>query len=272
MGSLMSTLTDSNEDEQSAQGRHYTPLPDDVDVVRGYLTLWVPVELANVIIDEAQYWPKVHFGVRPPDDVPTCVFETGGPECSLVTPKLSELIGTTKFVRIKKVVFRTISHDQGFCSENNFPSKYLGSWTWFEAGIIREVEKTSVGEQPGTEEGLILTRVRDFMDAMDDTVGDGMKIALVANPSQTDSSTWHLQRNIRASREDAIHQIVWSDEVPDYAEEDEMKFIDSTGAGKGMGYVRCLQPSDRIVVIAKAKFAAWANYVRQVEVEVYYSD
>ena len=49
-GSFVST-TNSSQD-------HHCPTPDDVFAVRSFLLAFVPAELANLILNEANYWPK----------------------------------------------------------------------------------------------------------------------------------------------------------------------------------------------------------------------
>ncbi|PPQ94356.1 hypothetical protein CVT25_000684 [Psilocybe cyanescens] len=269
MGTFLSTLVDS--DDRHFEDRQYTPNHDDVEVVRGYLMLWVPTELANAIIDDAQYWSKANYTVTSPDDSSTLITEFHGSYCFLLTPKLLDMIGTQKFVKVRKVGFKITSHDQGFCSENNFPSKYMGSWTWFEAAIIREVEGDTRNEQSGSTDSL-QSHIQRIMNESGETTEDGMQVVIVKNPRKPDSRIWHVQRNIRALRNDTIHEVTWSDEDYEEPGEDEMKFIDMTGAGRGIGFVQSLKHGDRIAVLARAMFPAWANFINKIEVEIFYRD
>lgn len=279
MGTFLSTLVDS--DDRHFEDRQYTPNHDDVEVVRGYLMLWVPTELANAIIDDAQYWSKANYTVTSPDDSSTLITEFHGSYCFLLTPKLSDMIGTQKFVKVRKVGFKITSHDQGFCNESNFPStsysisvnwttdefrpfgylgKYMGSWTWFEAAIIREVEGDTRNEQSGSTDSL-QSHIQRIMNESGETTEDGMQVVIVKNPRKPDSRIWHVQRNIRALRNDTIHEVTWSDEDYEEPGEDEMKFIDMTGAGRGIGFVQSLKHGDRIAVLARAMVNAFFESV-----------
>ena len=63
---------------------------------------------------------------------------------------------------------------------------------------------------------------------------------------------WHLQSNIRASADEALHEIVWTDR------DDESQPATScnpkeTGSGAGTGFVRSIQPRDVIAVVVRAR-------------------
>ena len=98
------------------------------------------------------------------------------------------------------------------------------------------------------------------------------------------SKVWHLQSNIRASENEALHEVVWTD-----LDDAKVNSWEETGSGDGRGFVRLLQPGDKIAVIARARaschlltlnfekltgffqYPGWVNYVRRVEVEIFYS-
>jgi hypothetical protein len=61
---------------------------------------------------------------------------------------------------------------------------------------------------------------------------------------------WHLQSNVRASTDEALHEIVWTDR------DDESQPANSkeTGRGAGTGFVRSIDPSrDEIAVVARTR-------------------
>ena len=114
MGSFISTT----------QGDH-CPTPDDVFAVRRFLLAFVPVELANLILNEANYWPKATWSFEPEN--PLIVFASDNrwsdaASCCLLTPKLCDLLygGKVERYKIKTICFKTMSHDQGWCSNGDF--------------------------------------------------------------------------------------------------------------------------------------------------------
>jgi hypothetical protein len=62
------------------------------------------------------------------------------------------------------------------------------------------------------------------------------------------SKVWHLQSNIRASANEALHEVVWTD-----VDDSKLNAWKETGSGDGRGFVRLLQPGDKIAVIARAR-------------------
>jgi len=157
--------------------------------------------------------------------------------------------------KVKKVVFRIWSHDQGWGAEPNEPhlTGYEASFTWFEAAILR----------PGEEQ-----RGRRLWD-LDYPVLADVVDPLTLPPREAGGwKIWHLQSNVRASTDEALHEIVWTDR------DDESQPANSkeTGRGAGTGFVRSIDPSrDEIAVVARTRFPGWVNYVRRVEIEMFYT-
>ena len=117
MGSFIST-TKSTQD-------HHCPTPDDVFAVRSFLLEFVPTELANLILNEAKYWPKATVSFEPEN---LLIVEASRNQsrnahsCCLVTSKLCDLLchGKAEPFKIKAICFKIVSHDQGWCSSSNF--------------------------------------------------------------------------------------------------------------------------------------------------------
>ena len=104
---------------------HHVPIPDDVFTVRRYLLAKLPAELANIILDEAYYWPKVSHSLPGGGKwiIRTRFLENyDASVCCLLTPRLSEWINTNgaPSCEIKAVCFTIVGHDQGWASENEF--------------------------------------------------------------------------------------------------------------------------------------------------------
>jgi hypothetical protein len=107
----------------------YVPTPKDVFTVRRYLLARVPLELANVILEEASYWPKVSCRATPGRDWIVRATSSRGYNasvCFLVSPRLKEwIIGSgAASSKVKAVCFTIVSHDQGWATESDFPGAF----------------------------------------------------------------------------------------------------------------------------------------------------
>ena len=114
MGSFISSTNFSQDDH---------PTPDDVFAVRSILLAFVPAELANLILNEANYWPKATLSFEPENPLLLLATHSGTVNahvCCLVTPKLCDLLcgGGAEPYKIKTICFKIESHDQGWCSSN----------------------------------------------------------------------------------------------------------------------------------------------------------
>ncbi|KAF4612254.1 hypothetical protein D9613_004051 [Agrocybe pediades] len=233
----------------------HVPEVEDVYEVRRMLLRWVPAELALNITDDAEYWSCSAF-VAVIDSKSSSITEYSGPICCLLTPKLGEWMNLERDKRI-------------------IQGEYAGSWTWFEAVIVREF-KANVNtayiseylEKRGTIRVPLLNE-----DEETKTFGNEFgQLTTVKNPNETEKDVWHIQRNARASRTERTHQIFWTDDQdPREGPLNESGFVDSTGTGTGAGFVRSLKPTDQIAVIGRAKYRGWENCVKAVEVQVVYS-
>ena len=110
MGSFISTVK---------QDPH-CPTPGDVFAVRGFLLAFVPAELANLILNEAKYWPKATMIFEPEDPLVIEASHQGNNahvRC-LVTSRLCDLLYGSEdgLYKINAVCFKIVSHDQGWCS------------------------------------------------------------------------------------------------------------------------------------------------------------
>jgi hypothetical protein len=113
MGSFISTAEHIKE--------HYCPTSRDVFAVRSFLLAFVPAELANLILNEANYWPKVTMRFEPENPLVIAANWDNPTFCCLLSFKVSEVLSDGPST-IKMICFKIISHDQGWCDENNnFP-------------------------------------------------------------------------------------------------------------------------------------------------------
>ncbi|KAJ2933022.1 hypothetical protein H1R20_g4075, partial [Candolleomyces eurysporus] len=190
--------------------------------------------------------------------------------CFYITPSLPSPTEGILF-KVKKIVFRLWSHDQGWTTDTTGPEPYSGAKTWFQAAIIRGLGGGEI-DRPDT----VARRIQGSSTQSTSASASAENAALVGafqvpNPSRSGSKVWHLQRNARAWWEETLHEITWTDQDDPEKKDDVKQFLDETGTGLGYGFVRQLAPGDRIAIYARARDRCWVNYVRAVEIRVYYS-
>jgi len=171
---------------------------------------------------------------------------------------------------VRKVVFQTVSRDQGW-SSNEGRGTYRGSWSWFEVHAERPNSISPADFEPLVDaEVLTKTKHSDYHDSRWKRVSASVEGEVNANKSFTSDSeqknTWDLQRNVHAGQDWKTHWVVWEHHGPGSGPVNE-----NTGAGMGAELVRCLKSGDRINLVARAKYPGWQNRVRSAEVHVYYA-
>ena len=108
---------------------HHIPTPDDVFTVRRYLLAELPAELANVILNEAHYWPKVAHSLPEGGEWIVRAHDSENFDasvCCVLTPRLNDWIITNgaPSCKVKAVCFTIVSRDQGWASENDFSGTF----------------------------------------------------------------------------------------------------------------------------------------------------
>ncbi|KAF8177348.1 hypothetical protein K438DRAFT_1978641 [Mycena galopus ATCC 62051] len=84
-------------------------------------------------------------------------------------------------------------------------------------------------------------------------------------PAKDGRTRWDVQRNFCADDEAyREYVIIWDVDGTSIASAE-------GGAGQGVDFISCLEPGDKIAVIARARYLGWVNYVQSVQVSVYYS-
>ncbi|KAF9473595.1 hypothetical protein BDN70DRAFT_997565 [Pholiota conissans] len=265
---------------------YHTPTPQDVYSVRHNLLHFLPAELVNIIIEEAKYWPKISCQFKPIFELRVTENE---PRCRLVSPVIS---GPADFPnRITEVHFKIESHDQGWGGEQGLPGPYDGSYTWFEAVIVRDfvtghldvddtfaliedmLERRNSNEMQVVQSPGVYVWTKMYqMASRFSWIGLGnpstLSISLVTvRNSNTDSDVWEIQRNLRASSEWQSHRVVWRRDV-DMAEKRDYL---AKGSSMGADFVNSLRPGDRIAVLARAQYAEWTNFVKSISIDIFFS-
>ncbi|CAL1704211.1 unnamed protein product [Somion occarium] len=165
-------------------------------------------KVVDVILDDAEYWActEVVHQYLPPKRV-----TRESPQEAFVRVRVKG----RGYPTVRKLVFVTRSHDQGFSGEREAHGTYRWSWTWFETGVSRR----------------------------DD---NGVMIEIV--PRQ------HIQFNVHASSITRTHVNVWEY----HNNSPEMK-----------AWLGRIVHDDEILVIPRAEFPAWCNWVEAISVKVY---
>ncbi|PPQ75730.1 hypothetical protein CVT24_002583 [Panaeolus cyanescens] len=210
--------------------------------------------------------------------------DTQSASCAL-TPKLSEMVHQSPFT-IQAVSFTMLSRDQGWGGEANLRGEYEGSWTWFDAKIIKNVDTSSTekalkaaADIESKEQILVVKELVDDSKSRPSHIRRALTTATVVEHEywktrDTDmhilystEDVWTVHRNRRAKREYFQHSITWN--RGDAPQPGHVKsYIDETGRGQNYGFVEALQPDDRIAIIAQAKFPGWENMVKSVTIQI----
>ncbi|KAJ3507335.1 hypothetical protein NLJ89_g6363 [Agrocybe chaxingu] len=254
----------------------FIPTPHEVFIAQTYLSERVPPELAIFILNHARYWPKVSTSFRADDETGKMVYarhrHSGkyiSAEVLVLTPTLAKWTDR-EFFKIREVRVKLESHDQGWCSDDSSPHRYVPSWTWFEAAIIRDPRHliSSPEADASVKKALANSRCERELEP---------SVITVRNPHAPAGrweDVWDVQRNMRAHKVFASHEVCFQEDSEDVASGKTPGRIGSdcmTGAGSGDGFVGALEKWDRIAIIARAMYPGWANFVRKIELEVYYS-
>ncbi|TFK96568.1 hypothetical protein BDV98DRAFT_608193 [Pterulicium gracile] len=279
-------IATSNLWEQTAETGPFKPTPKHAQDARLLLMYHLPRELADRVLDDAEYWPSFTTSTE-------CKLEIASPQGSdsewsyLVTPPLldpssqkmdviSPQDGGAGAPKVKGIRFAVVSHDQGSSWDRENHKTYKGSWTWFEVSILRcRIDPSPKIVQDMTEAPF------NFLQ-----FSAGALVRAVRIPDIVDTPRWLVQHNLHADRTPRQHEVVWkegdprtewtspdSDPVGDTVPPLEVRnWMDSDrGAGLGKGFLPQLRLGDRVVLWAKARYPAWTNCVYTAEMEIFYS-
>ncbi|KAF2140345.1 uncharacterized protein K452DRAFT_289088 [Aplosporella prunicola CBS 121167] len=242
----------------------YTPTADAVHVVRTLFVqgLGLPVELADLIIEAAGYYPTV-FNARSESATDGMDVSTRWSRRSTVAflYLISDPIPRARegeLVKIKSVKFHTTSRDQGWASQGSYGT-YNGSSSWFETSIFRPV--------PGAPDELDLDQNRhrcmqSFFHEPEDAAPH-LQTAGWNFVEHDGKHLWKVQYNIVAGQYFVEHDVEWrpneepAEEVP--------------GKGDGKGFIGALEPGDRVGLWARALYPGWSNRIRDARMEIAYS-
>ncbi|KAF9044285.1 hypothetical protein BJ165DRAFT_1480239 [Panaeolus papilionaceus] len=262
----------NNEEEME----EHIPSEEEVEEVKSILMIFLPKELADIITDEAEFWlcatSEHNYGGQPYRVEADMTTNYDKQRCCAISPEMSSLI-PRPFFHIRCVRFIISSHDQGWGGEPNLQGDYEGSWTWFEAKIVRP--KPGAGDDEPVREPFIMGDLDMDTEQWTTTVQNpyahkqkgGTEDSYVLDGK---GDSWTIQLNLRANGEFEEHAVVWRwDDELDIVNEN--RRLDEEGIGQGAGFVEALGKGDRIAVMARARYPGWVNFVKSVTIQVFYS-
>ncbi|KAF4612890.1 hypothetical protein D9613_011112 [Agrocybe pediades] len=257
----------------------------------------LPNELTKLDVEKTHNWSKIT--VHADLDWMRTPFKAN--ECFVLTPQLVKRTGAGESAQVKQVTFRIKSLYDREAHRPYFTSHppYEASYGWFDAVIIRDLKvdpnvpegefqthvKTYIKEAVNWHsaidmKGLQVTTVRNpHRKADDDGVwSDQQPVPLFDNSNEENIKdtyrsydVWYIQKHIPIY-DQKVYEITWTD--ADQEEEAETLVADKpegSSIGKGVGFVKLLQPGDRIAVISRNKGRGWMQHMQSIEVEVLYS-
>lgn len=131
----------SSDISDSEPSNRYTPSRADVLAARSVLSTHFPMELVEIILDAAQYYPH-SFSAMPRHHFNHPLTVRDGRHQAM----LSSPIVDSEF--ISRVVIRTESHDQGWSSYPQDQGTFNNSWTWLDLALVRNPSENASLETP----------------------------------------------------------------------------------------------------------------------------
>ena len=133
VNSAFATNNDTRDDEM-AEENNEPHIPNDFELftVRSFLLRFLPLELADVILDTAEYWPVVaeetHTAI---DVVSNFTNDNNAGQYCLVTPPVPFKVRDFDVVpRLRCVKFKLLSNDQGWGGQSRYQGNRPKTFTF----------------------------------------------------------------------------------------------------------------------------------------------
>ncbi|KAF9258753.1 hypothetical protein L218DRAFT_990411 [Marasmius fiardii PR-910] len=278
MGSWQSIGLSEQDTPQESGSNEFNPSETDVIQIRLTLLQFLPRELVDTIIDEAEYWCRTYIGEQTSTmsadatyaihlnqhDVQWCYLLTEAIPGENNEDDPSDVAELKRPRRIRELIFTTESNDQGWGgpprSEMQQYGPYHGVWSWFEASIVRFPDEPT--ETPKwLEEILSKSKPVDMRSPDESQITD--KFLVGPSPRR-----WLVHCNRTADSNPTRHTTAWSVYDEDCTDDDSTV---KGRVGRGTEFLSYLQPGDRIALLARAMFPGWANHVIEASIEIVYS-
>jgi len=130
----------------------YSPSHGDVIATRIALCNFFPVEITDIILHIAEYYPRL-ISALPAHHLDQPLTVTEGRRLVVLSPPIQRPDS------ISRVLIQTESHDQGWSSHPRDQGRYRNSWTWLDLGVVRNTS----GDIPAPE-WRIYTNIRATLD------------------------------------------------------------------------------------------------------------
>ncbi|KJA16118.1 hypothetical protein HYPSUDRAFT_207275 [Hypholoma sublateritium FD-334 SS-4] len=253
---------------------NYTP--QDIARVQRILLNFVPTELADAILDMAEYWPYVDVSRN---DFSTSYSALDGPDqnaqwCYMVSPKVPsvERNGIRVPTTVKKVKFTIKAYESAWgkpagAAVAPMPSK--SPKTWFEASILKKGESAEFPDykedvRPNNWFAKLASHPKYLNEFRDADCSEGEP--RVENPFDA-KRRWYVANSAESNADKRWHETVWKhDDKKANVEVDP-----ESGNGSGSGFLDSLSVDDRIVLMMRAPAPGLISTVFNVKLEVYYA-
>ncbi|KAJ3889963.1 hypothetical protein GG344DRAFT_50626 [Lentinula edodes] len=246
-----------------AEPVHHTPSDRDVQIVRYLFQTLLPLELVDVIIEDAEYWPCIHVERSEPILVDAKRSISRGLKmawCYLVSSPVPEALDSAGQSlgqsRVRKVDLKVQGHDQGWGGPNSWECQRFerAPSSWYEATIIKASRQPGLLWLPAALQGPV-DPASHLARPHFDQVFAGF-------------TRWHIASNKLGNRTKQDHSVVWTEE-----EVQGPRDAGSIKGREGFGHelVRALQPGDRIAILALAQQWGWENHVYSASITIQYS-
>ncbi|KAH9160655.1 hypothetical protein EDB89DRAFT_1812202, partial [Lactarius sanguifluus] len=126
---------------ESESSNRYTPSRADVIATRSIFLRHFPLELVDIILAAADYYPHGIFAMPTRHFNHPLAVREGRFQTVLTSP-----IVDSEF--ISHVIIRTESHDQGWSSFPRDQGSFNNSWTWLELALVRNPTESAPTETP----------------------------------------------------------------------------------------------------------------------------
>lgn len=224
-------------------------------ILNRYCKYFLPVEIIDDILDCAQYWPGIHTKCSLEEHA-AAHLQVGQPFdnadwCYVVSPPVPQ------DVKVRAVRFVTESCDQGWGGEPGHRGTYNGSWTWFEAAIIRG--------DPWWLNEVLEGPIDLCRSALAEDVRSAARAAEVRSHEE-EGSRWHIGVNVTAEDSYKEHTNVWR-RTDEGIKQQSMRGL----LGLSHEFVGLLEPGDRVALMARAMFPGWVNNVKSASIDVFYT-
>ncbi|TPX24775.1 hypothetical protein DIZ76_010218 [Coccidioides immitis] len=229
----------------------------------------LPVEIIDMILDHAEYWPSVETKIEAKrvirQDQDAEILRTGGLCYASSSPAIKPRILPHRTVHpCRKIVFTLTAHDQGWGGSHGTRSAYEGSYSWFDAYRIPAFHPLSDDNQHQPAD--LVAQYQQYYEEQ------RPRFEVSANflPSKET-----LCCNKVAVRQAQTRRISWHYRDALDPNSDEAKEI---GAKQGRGpgttsgqMVRAMEIGDELSVWARARFPGWMNHVEGMSVRVFWA-